>query len=49
MEEGYSFVWPHNDAPFLIDKDGMRIDLTLRDNIPYIDLGAEECTPYQNN
>ena len=33
--------------PFMITKNGERIDLTIHDNIPYIDLGTYECTPYE--
>ena len=47
MEEGYSFVWPSGKMPFLITKDGERIDLTIHDNIPHVDLGTYECTPYE--
>ena len=47
MEEGYSFVWPSGKMPFMITKTGERIDLTIHDNIPYIDLGTYECTPYE--
>ena len=47
MEEGYSFVWPSGKMPFMITKDGERIDLTIHDNIPYVDLGAYECTPHE--
>ena len=32
--------------PFMITKLGRRIDLTIHDNIPYIDLGTVECTPH---
>ena len=32
--------------PFMITKDGNRIDLTIHDNIPYIDLGTIECFPH---
>ena len=46
MEEGYSFVWPSGKMPFMITKSGERIDLTIHDNIPYVDLGTYECTPY---
>ena len=28
-------------------KEWERIDLTIHDNIPYIDLGTYECTPYE--
>ena len=47
MEEGYSFVWPSGKMPFMVTKNGERIDLTIHDNIPYIDLGTYECTPYE--
>ena len=47
MEEGYSFVWPSGKMPFMITKNGERIDLTIHDNIPCIDLGTYECTPYE--
>ena len=46
MEEGYSFVWPSGKMPFMITKLGGRIDLTIHDNIPYIDLGTVECIPH---
>ena len=47
MGEGYSFVWPSGKMPFMITKNGERIDLTIHDNIPYVDLGTYECTPYE--
>ena len=47
MEEGYSFVWPSGKMPFMITKNGERIDLTIHDNIPYFDLLTYECTPYE--
>ena len=47
MEEGYSFVWPSGQMPFMITKIGERIDLTIHDNIPYVDLGTYECTPHE--
>eukprot|EP00435_Cladocopium_sp_Y103_P049150 s608_g14.t1 len=43
MDEGYSCVWPSDQMPFLITKDGARIDLSLQDNIPYVDLGGDVC------
>ena len=46
MEEGYSFVWPSGKMPFMITKFGSRIDLTMHDNIPYIDLDTVECSPH---
>ena len=47
MEEEYSFVWPSGKMPFMITKDGERLDLTIHDNIPYVDLGTYECTPHE--
>ena len=41
------FVRPSGKMPFMITKTGERIDLTIHDNIPYIDLGTYECTPYE--
>ena len=45
MREGYSFVWPNEQLPFLIDKNGARINLTIHDDIPYINLGSDESVP----
>eukprot|EP00435_Cladocopium_sp_Y103_P040038 s2308_g10.t2 len=45
MLEGYSFVWPHGQNPFMINKVGERIDMVVRDFIPYIHLGSQECEP----
>ena len=45
MREGYSFVWPNEQLPFLIDKNGARINLTIHDDIPYINLGSDESIP----
>ena len=45
MEGGYSCVWPSGQMPFLITRMGHRIDLRSHDNIPYIDLGTEDCSP----
>ena len=36
MKQGYTFVWPPEKQPFMINKDGMRIDLHSRDDIPYL-------------
>ena len=33
MKQGYTFVWPPGEQPFMINKDGMRIDLHSRDDI----------------
>lgn len=46
MDERYSFIWNAGKNPYLINKDGMRIDLTVKDYIPYILLGDPLCDPY---
>ena len=47
MEEGYSFVWPSGQMPFMVTKNGERIDLTIHDNIPYVILEHMNCTPHE--
>ena len=49
MREGYSFVWPNEQLPFLIDKNGAKISLTIHDDIPYINLGPDEPIPTVDN
>eukprot|EP00434_Breviolum_minutum_P024742 symbB.v1.2.021852.t1/scaffold1913.1/size122320/8 len=34
MKQGYTFVWPPGEQPFMINKDGMRIDLHSRFCLP---------------
>ena len=36
MKLGYTFVWPPNEQPFMIDQSGKRIDLHSKDDIPYL-------------
>ena len=36
MKQGYTFTWPPGEQPFMINKDGMRIDLHSKDDIPYL-------------
>ena len=36
MKQGYTFVWPPGEQPFMINKDGLRIDLHSKDDIPYL-------------
>ena len=45
QDEGYSFIWPTARAPYLIAPNGRKIQLIVRDYIPYISLGAPECEP----
>ena len=49
MEEGYSFIRKAKQEPYLLNKDGMRIDLVVKDYIPYIQLGDPLCEPYHMN
>ena len=49
MDEGYTFVWPCGQLPYMIDENGLRIDLTVHDNIPYISLGTDECKPRKDH
>ena len=35
-------IWPNEQLPFLIDKNGARINLAIHDDIPYINLGSDE-------
>ena len=36
MQEGYSFIWPASSVPFMVNKNGDRIDLFVEDDIPYV-------------
>ena len=36
MKLGYTFVWPPNDQPFMINQFGKRISLHSKDDIPYL-------------
>ena len=35
MNQGYDFVWYANKKPFFVKPDGTRINLTVRDYVPY--------------
>lgn len=48
MQEGYSFIWLRGKDPFLVDQDGRRIDPTMHDLIPRMDLGTDEGKPYED-
>ena len=36
MKLGYTFVWPPNNQPFMINQSGKRINLHSKDDIPYL-------------
>ena len=36
MEMGYTFVWPTGQKPFFIRPDGMIVQVTVENNIPYL-------------
>ena len=36
MKLGYTFVWPPNDQPFMVNQSGKRINLHAKDDIPYL-------------
>ena len=35
-KQGYGFVWPPGDNPFMINPDGKRISLFVSGDIPYV-------------
>lgn len=39
MKEGYSKL------PFMINESEQKIDLMVKDDIPYIEMNSDECTP----
>jgi hypothetical protein len=45
MHEGFSFVWPSGDTPYLIRPDGMIVRLKVIGDIPYIVPNASICQP----
>ena len=47
MEQGYSFVWPAGELPFLIDHNANKIPLSVHDNIPYVKVNDDNgrCLP----
>ena len=47
MEQGYSFIWPANQLPYLIDQNANKIPLSVHDNIPYIKVNDDDgrCLP----
>lgn len=46
MKLGYTFVWPPNEQPFMINSSGVRIDLHSKDDTPYL-IPGEGSEPHQ--
>ena len=46
MKQGYTFVWPPGEDPFMINKEGLRIDLHSKDDIPYL-IPGDGSEPHQ--
>ena len=38
LEQGYTFVWPSGKDPFMIDNNGLMINMKVKDHIPYVNL-----------
>ena len=36
LEEGYTIVWHAHKAPYIIDSNGIRHELVVRDNVPHV-------------
>ena len=47
MKLGYTFVWPPNEQPFMINASGKRIDLHSKDDIPYL-VPGDGSTPHDD-
>ena len=45
MEQGYSFVWPSDREPYMINSEGDKIRMEVHDLIPYVYLGAKDYRP----
>ena len=50
VEQGYSFIWPAGEIPFLIDYNANKIPLSVHDNIPYVKINDDNgrCLPRQD-
>eukprot|EP00959_Pyramimonas_sp_CCMP1952_P178541 3732044-Pyramimonas_sp.AAC.1 len=42
VDHGHSFYWQSGNMPYLLLPNGMRVDLTVDDNIPYLNIGGGE-------
>ena len=38
LEQGYTFIWPSGKDPFMIDGNGLMINMTVKDHIAYVNL-----------
>ena len=38
LEQGYTFIWPSGKDPFMIDNNGLMINMRVKDHIPYVSL-----------
>ena len=45
MQQGMSFVWPRNEAPYFVTSWGTVVNLLVFDNIPYLFPGHPACAP----
>merc|ERR1711873_359637 len=45
MQQGMSFVWPQNEAPYFVTSWGAVVNLLVFDNIPYLFPGHPACAP----
>ena len=45
MREGFSFVWPAREEPYLVRPDGQTIRLQVVDDIPYLSPATLHCRP----
>jgi hypothetical protein len=45
MHLGYSFIWLAGQKPYFVTPGGTIVHLEVKDDIPYILVGSEECAP----
>eukprot|EP00972_Heterocapsa_arctica_P107600 15851825-Heterocapsa_arctica.AAC.1 len=45
MNKGYTFVWPAYSNPYFVTPNGFRVELGVRDNIPYLRRGSVRSVP----
>ncbi|CAE7336630.1 unnamed protein product [Symbiodinium sp. KB8] len=48
MKQGYGFVWPPGDNPFMINPDGKRISLFVNGDIPYVRAGSQKSVAHDD-
>ena len=42
MNQGYSFIWPDGRDPYMVNREGQRIQLYVKGDIPYVKVGHEK-------